>query len=334
VASKTSCEKISLSLDASLLPREERVLVACSGGADSLALLLALHEAEYSLVAAHVNHSTRGDESVGDEEFVRGVCGKLKIPFAVARLCGCPHDEATLRAARYEKLVELAREYSCPRIATGHTADDVLETILLHLLRDATVAGWSGIPPQRALEGGVLVVRPMLNVTREAAREFLSVRGLPWREDSSNADPKYLRNRVRHELVPRLIDLGGAGTSRLAQQAARSAHVLREEFTLLDELARQQLENLTIRSESRLLILDGVKLPALPVALQRRVLRLAAQQLDGGARELGFERVEEVRLHILASRRRAVWQWRKTLRIEWTGEYSGHRIRFMKLAAK
>jgi tRNA(Ile)-lysidine synthase len=331
VAPKTSCEKIRLTLDTSLLLREERVLVACSGGADSLALLLALQEAEYSCIAAHVNHGTRGDESDADEEFVRAACEELRIPCAVARLSSCPHDEASLRAARYAKLVELAIEYSCPRIATGHTADDVLETILLHLLRDATARGWSGIPPQRELDDGVLLVRPMLNTTREDARAFLRARARPWREDSSNDDPRYLRNRVRHELLPKLVELSGVSASRLARQARRSGEVLREEFALLDELAQQQLQNLTLRAECHLLILNGLKFRSLPIALQRRVLRLAAQRLDSNARELSFERVEEVRLHILANRRRAVWQWRKTLRVEWTGEYSGNRIRFTRL---
>lgn len=317
----------ALSLDHELLDGDERILVACSGGADSLALLLALHDAGYQLGAAHVNHGTRGAESDADEDFVRDFCERLAIPFVATKLeLPSLANEATMREARYAALLRIARENSCLRIATGHTADDVLETILLNLLRGATVLGWGGIPPQREWDG-VLLVRPLLNVSRAEVRSFLESRGLSWREDSSNCDPKYLRNRVRHELMPKLAELGGAQTSRLAKQAARGAGILRAELALVEELAQQQLEELTIGSESGLLILDGLKLRELHVALQRRVLRLAAMQLTSDARELSFERVEEVRLHVVENRRRAVWQWSKTLRVEWTGEHSGNRIR-------
>jgi tRNA(Ile)-lysidine synthase len=317
----------ALSLDHELLDGDERILVACSGGADSVALLLALHEAEYQLGAAHINHGTRGKESDADEDFVRALCRSLNIPFFATKLNLPPMvNEAAMRDARYEALLGCAREYSCRQLATGHTADDVLETLLLNLLRGASALGWGGIPPQRELEG-ILLVRPLLKISRAQVRAFLKSRGMAWREDSSNDDPKYLRNRVRHELMPKLLDLGGTQASQLARQTARSAQVLRAEFALLDELTQLALHALTLNAPDQLLILDGLKFRELHIALQRRVLRRAALQLDGKARELNFERIEEARVHIMENRRRAVWQWSQRLSVEWTGEHSGQRIR-------
>jgi tRNA(Ile)-lysidine synthase len=324
----------SLQLDFSHLPREGKLLVACSGGADSLALLLALYRTEYSYVVAHVNHGTRRAHSDEDEVFVREICAPLNIAFASTRLTFPTQkpSEAEMRHARYAALQNLAREYSCSRIATGHTASDVLETILINWLRGASVAGFAGIAPQRELESGVLLVRPMLGVTREAARDFLTSHGWQWREDASNESGEFLRNRVRHELLPVLFQLcGQESTQRLAKQSARAAQVYRNDLEFLDYAANAALENLTLKVDADLLVLDGAHLGDLPVALQRRVLRLAASHISVEARDLEMGKIEGARGHILENGRRAVWQWRKDLRVEWTGEYSGQRIRFSRV---
>lgn len=327
-----------MQLDFSHLPREEKVLVACSGGADSIALLRALVQAEYSCVVAHVNHGTRGIENDSDENFVRQLCAKLNIACTVVRLNFQTQkpSEAAMREARYAALLSAAREYSCARIATGHTASDVLETILLNWLRGASVAGFSGIAPQRPLENnqedGVLLVRPMLEITREAARAFLVSNNWSWREDASNESDEYLRNRVRHELLPVLSSLiGETSTARLVRQSARSAQIQRDDLEFLDAAANAALENLVLKSDADLLVLDGAQFLVLPVALQRRVLRLAAQTITIEARDLELEKVEAARLHIAKNQRRAVWQWRKDLRVEWTGEYCGQRIRYSRV---
>lgn len=321
-----------LPLDFSHLPRDETVLVACSGGADSSALLLALQQAEYSCVAAHVNHGTRGVENEGDENFVRASCETLRIPFVSEQLHLLPESsEAILREARYESLIGLARENNCHRIATAHTANDVLETLILNLLRDATGAGWSGISPVRTLADGVLLLRPMLKTTREEVVAFLNAENWMWREDSSNQNSRYLRNRVRNELVPKLVEIGGGDPTRIVRQAGRSAEILREDFSVLEELARTHLQTSTLCDEENLFILDGLKFRQLPVALQRRVLRLAVEKLEGHTRDVSFERVEEVRHHVRENKRRAVWMWKKTLSVEWTGAMAGNRIRFKRV---
>ena len=323
---------IQLPLDVSHLPRDETILVACSGGADSLALLLSLRQREYSCVAAHINHSTRGKENDDDEIFVRDVCEKLKIPFAVARLnMKADSSEAVLRDARYASLIELAQENACSRIATAHHANDVLETMILNLLRDATNAGWCGIAPQRTLAKGRLLVRPLLAATREEIVEFLKTQDCDWREDSSNRNPRFLRNRVRHEVIPKLVEISGGDATRMVLQAVRGAEILREDFSVLEALAKTRLEALTLCAQDNLLILDGLKFRELPTALQRRVLRLAFENMESHMRDISFEKVETTRLHVAQNKRRAVWMWKKDLAVEWTGAMAGNRIRFKRV---
>lgn len=324
-------EHPTFSLDCSHFTPQDRILVACSGGADSMALLHALHRHEYRLVAGHINHGLRGDENKVEENFVSRQCGLLDIPYASRSLdfTGKKTHEAELREGRYAALVEMAREHNCPVIATGHTASDTLETVLLNLLRGAAVSGLCGIASGRELTGSITVVRPLLGTTRQEVRQWLTAIGQEWCEDSSNQDPAYLRNRVRNELLPAMAQL--TDERQLAHSMERSGRILRDDIELLDTLARQELERLTLKQEENLLILDGEALRELPTALQRRVLREALPAVGDHTRDLKFERFEEVRLAVLENRRRTVWQWRSDLKVEWTGQHSGNRIRFSRV---
>lgn len=362
---------------ASLVPAASRVLVAVSGGADSMALLgwlLAVRaeqrdaSGETNLVVAHVNHGLRGIESDSDETFVRDCCEKMEVPFVTERLAlrpilkdGGAHvrekknnekhvNEERARRARYAALVRLARSANCAIVATGHTMSDSLETSLLFWLRGATVAGWRGIPPKRILARDVTLVRPLLEVSREETRLWCRAFGWPWREDESNGNARYKRNRVRNELLPLLCDIAARDETALAKQAARAANILADDLDCLDALAQTHLEMLTLRREPHLLALDGLGFRALPVALQRRVLRHAAQQahgqvqhqdetsdkgikggidveLEGAMGGISARQIEVARRHIAADGRRAVWSWRGGLRLEWTGAMAGNRIR-------
>lgn len=317
-----------LPLETTHLPRDERVLVACSGGADSTALLLALHLAHYNCVAAHINHGTRGDESDGDENAVAQLCTALEVPFVVKKFDFSLHaNEAELREARYGALLDLAHTHECRFIATGHTANDNLETVLLNWLRGASVSGFAGIPPLRKIGDGVLLVRPLLEASRDQVRGFLEDHGYQWREDSSNQSHQYLRNRVRLELLPLMATLCG-DEDRLARQTLTASRIWRDDLDVLEATTQAALNDLILIDEAGLLILNGIKFCEQPVALQRRILRTAAQKIDAASRDIPFSRIEEVREHIIANRRRAVWQWRKSLTVEWTGEHAGNRIRF------
>ena len=195
--------------------REVTVLVAVSGGPDSLALLRGLRALKIAgdgrLVAAHVNHQLRGSESDEDERFVREQCESLGLPCEVgkapvAAIADEQGDgiEAAARQARYAFLTEAAHRVGARFVATGHTADDQAETILHRILRGTGIAGLAGSPRTRALSPATTLIRPMLTVRRAEVLAYLDRLGQPFREDRTNADRRFTRNRIRHELLPEL----------------------------------------------------------------------------------------------------------------------------------
>ncbi len=329
-ASQASVLAASLPFDWELVPAGERVLVAVSGGADSLALLLMLHR-ERDVVVGHVNHGLRAEESDADARFVQDRCAALGVPCVVQRVDVPQRDgtfsEAAARTVRYAALLQIAREHGCSHLATGHTASDNLETIVLNFLRGATVEGFGGIKPHTSL-AEIALVRPLWQATREQVQELLHNAGWTWRDDSSNASTHYARNRVRHELLPFLAEhAGGKSLNALARQTARAAQLWRDDIAWMNEAAREQMKAITVQEQPHLVALNGLAFCALPIALQRRVLREAARRVKGDLQDIGSEHIEVARRHIAANGRRAVWQWRRGLNVEWTGAMSGNRIR-------
>ena len=184
-----------------LISEGDRVICALSGGADSVAMLFALYLLKEKLgiflEAAHFNHHLRGEESQRDEDFVRDFCARYDIPLHVGGGQVQPGKkglEAAARDARYAYLQSLDG-----KIATAHTADDNAETVLLHLIRGTGLKGLGGIAPQRGK-----LIRPMLSTTRQEVEAFLAEWSLPYVEDSSNGRDAFLRNRVRHHVMPLL----------------------------------------------------------------------------------------------------------------------------------
>jgi tRNA(Ile)-lysidine synthase len=190
------------------------VLVAVSGGADSVALLRGMVERKGQsgsgrLLAAHFNHCLRGAESDADEAFVRELALSLNVPLESARAespTGSTGDgvEAAARAARYEFMTEAAKRVGARYVLTAHTADDQVETILHRILRGTGIAGLAGIRRARELSPGISLLRPLLSVTRAEVLAYLASLSQPFREDSSNASSAFTRNRIRRELLPLL----------------------------------------------------------------------------------------------------------------------------------
>ncbi|HLO27251.1 MAG TPA: tRNA lysidine(34) synthetase TilS [Geobacteraceae bacterium] len=219
----------------SLFNAGDTVVVAVSGGADSVALLdmlASLEELRLKLVAAHLNHSLRGDESDGDESFVRKLASDYGLPAEIARVDvkGLSRRkrlslEEAGRVARYEFFLDIARSYGAHSIALAHHADDQAETVLMRLLRGAGGTGLCAISPK----SGATLVRPLLAVTRTEIETYLAQRNLPYRTDSTNRDTEFLRNRVRMELIPYLETYNPAVRDRLvatAEALARDEEVL------------------------------------------------------------------------------------------------------------
>lgn len=211
-------------------------LVAVSGGADSLALLLGLHQLGCRLVVGHLDHAIR-PESQTDAEFVRAAAARLGLECVIERRDIPAYRrqrklslEAAAREVRHAFLQETAAQLGAGAIFLGHTADDQVETFLLHLIRGAGTAGLSGMKAKERL-----LCRPMLTIWRDEVEAFLRDYGVEWREDASNRDPRFLRNRVRHELIPLLTSLN-PGVKRVLlrecgllgrEQASVDAEVLR-----------------------------------------------------------------------------------------------------------
>ena len=226
-------------------------VVAVSGGADSVALLRALHALEKPVTVAHVNHQLRGAESDADAAFVGDLCRSLDVPcrvkaIDVAAIAAGDNLEATARNVRYAFFARVANETGAAWIATGHTADDQAETVLHRIIRGTGIQGLRGIhpsptPPPRgeghspsALGEGAggrvaAVIRPLLTVTRAEVLAYLAALNQPFREDATNADPRFTRNRIRHELLPLLRTFNPdvvAALAHLAEHAGDAHEVI------------------------------------------------------------------------------------------------------------
>ncbi|MFZ1699842.1 MAG: tRNA lysidine(34) synthetase TilS [Pyrinomonadaceae bacterium] len=208
----------------------ETVIVAVSGGADSVSLLLAVHDLierkklKLRLVAAHFNHKLRGDESDADEKYVRDLCTTLKVELSIGH-GSISHDgnlEQNARNARYEFLTETAKKLDAFAILTGHTINDQAETFLLNLIRGSGVDGLSGMMPMRPCDGtSALLVRPLLTwAKRKQTEGFCRDMGVEYRYDTMNEDTAFKRVRIRKILLPVLEDMNPNIIETLADTAS------------------------------------------------------------------------------------------------------------------
>lgn len=265
-----------------LLPEHGLVLAAVSGGADSMCLLTLLvrlsQRLDFSLAAAHYNHCLRGAEADRDEEFVRSWCAERGIP------CYCGRGdvakraaalgrgvEETARAMRYEFLEETAARMGAERIATAHNAEDQAETLLLHLVRGSGLQGLTGMAPRRGR-----LIRPLLETSREEIEAYNEANAIPHVEDGTNADVKYSRNYLRHQVLPLLKRLN----PNVVAAMGRAAESLRRDNGLLTHQTEEALLPVIRKTET------GVSVPAqalaqLPRELQPRGVQLLVRQLDG-----------------------------------------------------
>ncbi|MGC2298521.1 MAG: tRNA lysidine(34) synthetase TilS [Acidobacteriaceae bacterium] len=288
-----------------------RVVAAVSGGGDSVGLLRTMAQAapEIGLVlaVAHVHHGIRGAEADEDARFVAELAERLGLDFYLHRVdtpVAAREKRETLeeaaRGLRYAWFRELIGEGKADAVATAHTLDDQAETVLHRVLRGAWTEGLSGIHPVVACPGGV-ILRPFLLVRRVEIQQWLREIGQLWREDATNADTAHTRNRIRHELLPRLEEFN----PQIAEQLARLATIARDEESWWEQELGRLLPSLIlpgrpVRGGGRAvsthpdegsLGMELERLRALAPAVRRRVLRAAAKQLGCG---LNFEQTERL----------------------------------------
>lgn len=272
------------------LPAEARILVAVSGGPDSVALLdtlqrcASLPQQRWSLLIGHVNHGLRGEESEQDERFVRTMAKERGLDVEVARVDTAAHArkrrlsmETAARVLRYQALRSMLSAWPGDLITTGHTLDDQAETIILRLMRGTGITGLGGM---RARSGEV--VRPFLGVRRETVLQAIQDRGLGYRLDSSNLDPRFARNRVRREVIPTLR----AVQPRAIEVLGRTGQLLQLDSDFIEmetDLTVKLLE--PARGDDEISASLGVW-QALHPALQRHTLRRLITDLLGDSRDL------------------------------------------------
>jgi tRNA(Ile)-lysidine synthase len=277
-----------------LLPRGSRVVLGVSGGADSMALLLVLaalrHEFELELTAVYVDHGLRPAEARAEASLVAEQAGALGVDFRGGSIPVRDRAEqtgqsleATGRELRYGFLQQVARELGGAVVAVAHQADDQAEELLLRLIRGSGRAGLAGMPWVNAAG----VIRPFLGFTKERLRDYLRERGVRWLEDSSNADRRFLRNRVRLELLPMLEARFNPG---VRESLRRTVEILDSEEELLIAMARQAFDRILVVEPDRAgvepardLRLTVDVLSREPLALQRRVMEMALVRLGAPA---------------------------------------------------
>ena len=272
-----------------LIQKGEKVVIGVSGGQDSVCLLHLFHGIRHSwslsLVIAHFNHGLRGKDSEGDERFVQEVSSALNIPCHIGRSKPSAEDgkdslELLARKERYLFFQKVCTETEAPTLALAHTKDDDVETILFRVLRGNNGKGLRGIPYCRRL-GATQVIRPLKDAGREEIRQFLEERRFSWREDGSNEDLHYTRNRIRKELLPYLEERFNPNVKEALLRLGRERSELEAYLSSeIDRLARRYLH----RQDSGL-FLEGQSVLKLHPFLQKQLFWKCLEELGlgGGA---------------------------------------------------
>jgi tRNA(Ile)-lysidine synthase len=293
-------ERVEKTIDVrSLFRSGEKILVAVSGGLDSMVLLQILHKLasvkKWRLSVAHLNHCLRGRSSDADERLVRSICKKFELPFFVKRadVRQLAKDEKlsiemAAREARHEFLARVAKKEKISTIALAHHADDQVELFFIRLLRGSGGEGLAGMKWHNAFPGakGIEVVRPLLGESKTALREYAAANKIKFREDATNASLDILRNRIRQELLPLLKR---HYQPALKKVALRLMEIVGEESDLASRAAEEWLQDARKFGRSG----SGKPFSKLPVAIQRHALRI--QLLSHGISP-DFELVEKLRL--------------------------------------
>ena len=288
-----------------LIPPGCHVLLGVSGGADSVALLYALHSLRpaqnFALTAAHLHHDLRGAEADADAEFVQALAWRLGVPCVVERVAVAEQArrdgvsvEMAGRTARYDFFAKVAAAVGADRVATAHHADDQVETLLMRLLRGSSLQGLGGMAYESQL-AGLPIIRPLLDLQHADAVAFLKAHRLAWREDATNADPSLLRNRVRLELLP---FLESRFQPSVRQALRRTASVVREDQAWLDQLVRPWMTT-TRRADGGLARRPWQRLPR---AARRRILLSWLRDRGVPVERLDYDLVERVEQWTEASR--------------------------------
>ncbi|MDY6856651.1 MAG: tRNA lysidine(34) synthetase TilS [Thermodesulfobacteriota bacterium] len=285
-----------------MLQQGERIVVAVSGGPDSVFLLYTLNELKddmnLTLIVAHVDHCIRKDESKDECMFVKNLANRFDLPFEsqsfnvplIKKVMRVSTQEAA-RNVRYEFLMRTLRKYNAHKVATGHNADDQAETVLMRLIRGTGSKGLCGINPFR--DG--IFIRPIIEIRQSEIRRELEDRRIEFVIDSSNKEDIYLRNKIRNRLMPVLIN---EYNPNIIQSLVNTSEILRKEDGFLDILAKEYLSDIRIYSDKKSIALDILRLKDLDESIQIRVLKRAIELFSEDLRCVCFKHLDSI-VHML-----------------------------------
>lgn len=268
----------------------ERVVVAVSGGADSVALLNVLlrirKKVGFDVLVANADHGIRGEKSKKDSEFVKCLAKEYGVPYEHGELdleelvrCGISLEEAA-RKARYDFLVRVAKKTNSQAIATGHNINDQAETLLLRFVWGTTLAGLSGIYPVRH-ERGIKIIRPLVETSREDIMDFLNEISCPYRIDETNSDPAFRRNKVRQELLPLMQRMN----PNVLRSISSMAESIRDDYSFLKKVKKE------ICGEKSMAVPEEFSLSELlllPKAVRRELFKCMYEKAGGTIKKLRF----------------------------------------------
>jgi len=281
----------------------KKLVVAVSGGPDSVCLLHILvklqKELKVKLHVAHLNHQLRGAESEADANYVSDLAHQLGIPATIEGRDVKGYQaqqhlsrEEAAREVRYSFLTQVAESIGADHVAVGHTIDDHIETILMHLIRGTGTRGLRGLQPYtewKSKTGSIVVIRPLLEVSHQETEDYCQSHELKPRLDASNLSLSPLRNRIRHQLLPLLKSYN----PRVAEALLRTGQIASDDIDFLDkETAR--LRDEVAREEGKAIILDKERFDQLPPTLKRYLLRATAEKLLGSAKDIEMRHIEEM----------------------------------------
>jgi tRNA(Ile)-lysidine synthase len=286
-----------------LVSHDQRILVAVSGGADSVCLLHILSRLRgklgITLHVAHLNHQLRGTEADADAQYVSELAERLGIPATIERRDVKAYQvrqrlslEEAAREVRYTFLSEVAKSIGASRVAAGHTLDDHIETVLMHLIRGTGTRGLCGLQPLtewRLMQNIITVIRPLLQVSHEETAKYCVQHQLAPQIDTSNLSLSPLRNRIRYQLLPLLRSYN----PRVVEALRRTARIASDDIAFLDEQI-VQLWGEVVRRQENTVILDRGRFCQLPSALQRYLLRAAIESLVGNVRDIERRHIDGV----------------------------------------
>jgi len=286
-----------------LVSRGQKLLVAVSGGPDSVCLLHVLFklrkELGIGLHVAHLDHQLRGDDSRADARYVADLAHRLDIPATIEQRDVATYQtqhrispEEAAREVRYAFLAQVAEPIGTDRAAVGHTVDDHIETILMHLIRGSGTRGLRGLQPLnlwQSSDNNLTVIRPLLQISREETAEYCHQHRLMPRIDASNLSLSPLRNRIRLELLPLLRSYN----SQVAEALLRTARIATDDLAFLDEEASRLWSEIAQKQENTV-ILDKERFRQSPPALKRHLLRASIENLAGNLMDIEARHIEEV----------------------------------------